>query len=147
MQLVRFSDKTMQGLAADNSDLREQLERLRGQLVEARKAAKSTQSRDDGPSKGGTKVEEGKEAGDGSDPREDASSEAGKLDMYKAQLKDLNRRVAKLQEVCIYMGEIHTSHAFAVSRVHHGCPLLTGEQAATTKDAADFKEYRSRGRR
>lgn len=92
LQLVYFSDKTTQGLAADNSDLREQLERVRGQLVEARNATKTT-TMAAATSKGNE--EEGVKREDNSND----SSENGKTEVYRAQIKDLNKRLAQLQEV------------------------------------------------
>lgn len=92
LQLVFFSDKTTQGLAADNSDLREQLERVRGQLVEARNAAKTT-------TLAAVTSQSHEEERERREDNSNDSSEAGKMDVYKAQIKDLNKRLAQLQEV------------------------------------------------
>ena len=92
LQLVFFSDKTTQGLAADNSDLREQLERVRGQLVEARNAAKTT-------TLAAVTSQSHEEEREKREDNSNDSSEAGKMDVYKAQIKDLNKRLAQLQEV------------------------------------------------
>lgn len=92
LQLVYFSDKTTQGLAADNSDLREQLERVRGQLVEARNATKTTTMA--AATSKGNEEERGKREDNSND-----SSENGKTEVYRAQIKDLNKRLAQLQEV------------------------------------------------
>ena len=97
LQLVRFSDKTTQGLASDNTELREQLEKMRGQLVEARSRA-----REGGDASGNikessdmTQMENGREEKRNCDD----SVNSGKLDMYKAQINDLKKQLVHLQEV------------------------------------------------
>lgn len=98
LQLVYFSDKTTQGLAADNSDLREQLERVRGQLVQTHNTTKTatvTAPMKDGNQGTSNKGEEGKKEGQ----EGDNSGDGGKIEVYKAQVKDLNKRLAQLQEV------------------------------------------------
>ena len=88
----------MKTLANDNSDLREQLDKVRGQLVETRRAAKSGPGTDDVSSK----VGEGEIAKKGAEREQSGkggSCDGEKVDVYRAQIKDLQKRIAQLQEV------------------------------------------------
>ena len=99
LQLVHFSERTTQGLATENSDLRDQLKRVKGQLVEA-------QNRNKTPSKNKSQHTQDISVGDKGGGREGEgegvngdAGEGGKVDLYKAQIKDLNKRLTQLQEV------------------------------------------------
>ena len=99
LQLVYFSDKTTQGLAAENSDLREQLDRVRGQLVKARNATKTATVKDSCHGKGRVSGGEGGKGGGEREVGRGDSGEGGKVEVYRAQIKDLNKRLAQLEEV------------------------------------------------
>lgn len=90
----------MRGMANDNSDLREQLDKVRGQLVEARKATKSSPGRNDDPT--GAEEEEMKEKGGETNKNTKniyySSGEEG-VEVHKAQIKDLEKLITQLQEV------------------------------------------------
>ena len=108
LQLVHFSDRTTKGLAADNSDLRDQLKRVRGQLVEAQKNAKAP-SKNESPQEQniGSRNKGGGESGREGEGVNDDFGEEGRVEVYKAQIKDLNKRLSQLQEV-------HTRHSFSL---------------------------------
>lgn len=97
--MVRFSDKTTQGLAADNTELREKLDKMRGRLAEARNnsAATGTTEKDGELSsvKGGGESEKEKEKVEVKNDSDDSD----KLEVCRAQIKDLKKRLAQQQEV------------------------------------------------
>ena len=89
----------------DNSDLREQLDGVRVQLVEAEKASTKAAAADEDKQQttcadGGDRGEvREKGRGDRGEKGRGDSGEGGKVEVYKAQIRDLTSRLAKLQEV------------------------------------------------
>ena len=81
----------------DNSDLREQLDRVRVQLVEAEKASTTAAAADEDRQQ--TTCVEGGDRGEVREKGRGDSGEGGKVEVYKAQIRDLTSRLAQLQEV------------------------------------------------
>ena len=80
------------------------MDKLRGQLLQARNATKENSTTETDEKLSGVKHEgNGRNEGGGKkgDVESDSSdSESGKLEVYKGQVKDLKKRLAQLQEVC-----------------------------------------------
>ena len=122
LQLVHFSDRTTKGLAADNSDLRDQLKRVRGQLVEAQKNNKIPSKNESAQEQNAGSGNKGGEGGKSVDGVNGDSGEGGRVELYKAQIKDLNKRLAQLQEVhtrrsfkCVLIYLLHPSLSHSLS--------------------------------
>ena len=80
------------------------MDKLRGQLLQARNAIKENSTPETDEKLSGVKQEgNGRNEGGGKegDLKSDSSdSESGRLEVYKGQVKDLKKRLAQLQEVC-----------------------------------------------
>ena len=89
---------TTKKLSNDNSLLKEELEEVRGQLLRAQKATARQHAQNDHDSR--AKEEGGEVEGRKVTVVEGGTSEGGmSVEVYKAQIADLTRRLTQLQKV------------------------------------------------